>query len=303
LLCGRLHGVPGKRRKQGRCFAATGDGLRVGAGELLRREIRARSTAHSETKRDTRESTAFRETNPIQALNSKIASVRVKLARIPMLSLPEVFLRLGVAALLGIAIGIERDLHRRPAGMRTSAFVCMGSALFTILSYQLAKSFGDTSGTRIASNLVQGIGFLGAGAILREGGGLIGLTTAATIFVEAAIGMAVGGGLYAVGGYATGVVLFGLVVVGAIARATNLKPRMMGFRITASHTEAIASEVQQLLESLKIHPKQFRVSMNGPTSIVEFHGDVGHRQQEEIVQKLSRTGVVVEVVPFEGHAE
>jgi putative Mg2+ transporter-C (MgtC) family protein len=220
-----------------------------------------------------------------------------------MLSLHEVFLRLGVAALLGIAIGIERDLHRRPAGMRTSAFVCMGSALFTILSYQLAKSFGDTSGTRIASNLVQGIGFLGAGAILREGGGLIGLTTAATIFVEAAIGMAVGGGLYAVGGYATGVVLFGLVVVGAIARATNLKPRMMGFRITASHTEAIASEVQQLLESLKIHPKQFRVSMNGPTSIVEFHGDVGHRQQEEIVQKLSRTGVVVEVVPFEGHAE
>src|SRR5712675_2866054 len=169
-----------------------------------------------------------------------------------MLSHNEMFLRLSFAALLGAVIGIERDLHRRPAGIRTSAFVCMGSALFTILSYQLAKSFGDTSGTRIASNLVQGIGFLGAGAILREAGGLIGLTTAATIFVEAAIGMAVGGGLYAVGAYAAGLLLFGLLAVGWVAHLVKLKARMMGFRITASHMEGIASEVQQLLERLKI---------------------------------------------------
>jgi putative Mg2+ transporter-C (MgtC) family protein len=200
-------------------------------------------------------------------------------------------------------IGIERDLHHRPAGIRTSAFVCMGSALFTILSYELAKMFGDTSATRIASNLVQGIGFLGAGAILREAGGLVGLTTAATIFVEAAIGMAVGGGLYAVGGYATGVVLFALVVLGWVARMANLKPRVMGFRITASHAEGIASEVQQLLESLKLKPQQFRVSMNGATSIVEFQADTGHRQQEQIVQRLNRPGVVVEVIPFEGRHE
>jgi putative Mg2+ transporter-C (MgtC) family protein len=220
-----------------------------------------------------------------------------------MLSLHEMFLRLSVAALLGAVIGIERDLHHRPAGIRTSAFVCMGSALFTILSYELAKMFGDTSATRIASNLVQGIGFLGAGAILREAGGLVGLTTAATIFVEAAIGMAVGAGLYAVGGYATGVLLFALVVLGWVARIANLKPRMMGFRITASHAEGIATEVQQLLESLKLKPQQFRVSMNGATSIVEFQADTGHRQQEQIVQRLNRPGVVVEVVPFEGHHE
>jgi putative Mg2+ transporter-C (MgtC) family protein len=220
-----------------------------------------------------------------------------------MLSLHEIVLRLSFATLLGVAIGIERDIRRRPAGIRTSAFVCMGSALFTILSYQLAKSFGDTSGTRIASNLVQGIGFLGAGAILRESGGLIGLTTAATIFGEAAIGMAVGGGLYAVGGYATGLVLFALVVLGWAARITNLKAREMGFRVTASHTDDIATEVQKLIESLKVKPQQFRVSMNGPTTIVEFHADTGYRQQEQIVQKLNRPGVVVEVVPFEGRHE
>jgi putative Mg2+ transporter-C (MgtC) family protein len=220
-----------------------------------------------------------------------------------MLSLHETFLRLSFAALLGAVIGIEREVHRRPAGIRTSAFVCMGSALFTILSFELAKMTGDTSGTRIASNLVQGIGFLGAGAILREAGGLVGLTTAATIFVEAAIGMAVGGGLYAVAGGATGVVLFGLVCLGWLARVANLKPRIMGFRITASHAEGIASEVHQLVETLKLKPQHFRVSMSGDTSIVEFQADTGHRQQEQIVKKLNRPGVVVEAVPFEGHHE
>jgi len=213
------------------------------------------------------------------------------------------FLRLSVAALLGAAIGVERDLHRRPAGVRTSAFVCMGSALFTILSFELAKMFGDTSGTRIASNLVQGIGFLGAGAILREAGGLVGLTTAATIFVEAAIGMAVGGGLYAVGGYATGVVLFGLICLGWVAQRTNLKARIMGFRITGSHSENIAAEVHRLLVELKIKPQQFRISMVGVNSIVEFQAEVSHWQQEQITERLNRVGVVTEVTPIEGRHE
>jgi putative Mg2+ transporter-C (MgtC) family protein len=220
-----------------------------------------------------------------------------------MISLHEIFLRLSFAALLGAAIGVERDLHRRPAGVRTSAFVCMGSALFTILSFQLAKMYGDTSSTRIASNLVQGIGFLGAGAILREGGGLVGLTTAATIFVEAAIGMAVGGGLYAVGGYATGLVLFGLVILGWIAQRWNLKVRILGFRITGSHAENIAGEVQRLFAELKIKPQQFRVSMVGVNSIVEFQTEVSRRQQEQIVERLNRVGVVTEVIPIEGHRE
>ena len=220
-----------------------------------------------------------------------------------MFSLRETLLRLSFAALLGAAIGVERELRRRPAGIRTSAFVCMGSALFTILSFQLAKIYGDTSSTRIASNLVQGIGFLGAGAILREAGGLVGLTTAATIFVEAAIGMAVGGGLYAVGGFATGLVLFGLVVLGWIAQRSNLKVRIMGFRITGSLAENIAGEVQRLFVELKIKPHQFRVSMVGVNSVVEFQAEVGHRQQEQVVEKLNRVGVVTEVTPIEGHRE
>jgi putative Mg2+ transporter-C (MgtC) family protein len=220
-----------------------------------------------------------------------------------MLPLHEILLRLSFAALLGAVIGIERDVHRRPAGIRTSAFVCMASALFTVLSYELAHRFGDTSATRIASNLVQGIGFLGAGAILREAGGLVGLTTAATIFAEAAIGMAAGGGLYAVAGFSTALILFCLLALGWFERWAHLKPRIMAFRVTTSATESAAGEVQQLLVAMKLKPQQFRVSMTGTNSIVEFQSDMSPRHQEQIIDKLHRPGVVTEVVPFEGHHE
>jgi putative Mg2+ transporter-C (MgtC) family protein len=220
-----------------------------------------------------------------------------------MLPLHEIILRLSFAALLGAAIGVERDIHRRPAGIRTSLFVCLSTALFTILSWEIAHRFGDTGSTRIASNIVQGIGFLGAGAILRESGSVVGLTTAATIFAEAAIGMAAGGGLYAVAGYATGLVLFSLVVLSWAADRFNLRRRMMIFRVTTSHAESVGTEVQRLIAELKLAMQHFRVSMLGANSIVEFEVDVSHKQQESILAQLNRPGVMTEVLPLEGHRE
>ena len=220
-----------------------------------------------------------------------------------MLSLQEILLRLTLAAVLGAVIGIEREVRRRPAGIRTSLFVCLATALFTILSGEISHRLGDTGSTRIASNIVQGIGFLGAGAILREAGGVVGLTTAATIFVEAAIGMAIGGGLYAVAAYTTGLVLFGLVVIGWGADRLNLKRRAMVFRITTSHAESIATEVQQLLAGMKVSVRHFRASMVGINSIVELEAEVSHSQQEKIVAQLNRVGIVTEVIPVEGHHE
>src|ERR1700693_1640215 len=120
-----------------------------------------------------------------------------------MLPLSTITYRLLLAALLGSVIGIERNVRKRPAGMRTSLCVCMGAALFTILSTEIAKATGDASTTRIASHIVQGIGFLGAGVILRERGSVVGMTTASAIFAEAAIGMGEGGGRYVRVGVAT----------------------------------------------------------------------------------------------------
>jgi putative Mg2+ transporter-C (MgtC) family protein len=220
-----------------------------------------------------------------------------------MLTFQQILLRLLCASALGAAIGVEREIHRRPAGVRTSMFVCMATALFTILSVQISHIYGDSSSTRIASNIVQGIGFLGAGAILKDSAGLVGMTTAATIFAEAAIGMAAGGGLYAVAGSATAIVLFGLFVLAWCADRFSWKPRVLVFRFTTSHAESVATEVQRLLASLKIAAQHFRVSMAGASSIVEFEADVSHKQQEQIVEQLNRQGIVTEVVALQGHHE
>ena len=218
-------------------------------------------------------------------------------------SFQQILYRLLFAAGMGALIGVERDLRRRPAGIRTSMFVCLATALFTILSQQLAHAWGDASGTRIASNIVQGIGFLGAGAILKESGGLVGMTTAATIFVEAAIGMAAGGGYFAVAASATGIVLFSLFVLARLVDVINLKSRMVLFRVTTTHPENVTSEVQQLLTGMKIRLQSFRSSISGTNNVVEFETEVTHSQELQIVNQLNRQGVVTELLPMNGHHE
>jgi len=103
--------------------------------------------------------------------------------------------RLVVAAGLGAVLGVEREYHQKPAGLRTNILIAVGSALFTVVSLQLSAPAGG-SADRVAAQIVTGIGFLGAGAILRSGHSVHGLTTAATIWVNAAIGMAAGSGAY-----------------------------------------------------------------------------------------------------------
>src|SRR5271166_219132 len=103
--------------------------------------------------------------------------------------------RLVLATILGGLIGLERQLKHRPAGLRTNLFICLGAAMFTLLSDELAvMHIGDH--TRIAAQIIPGIGFIGAGSILHNRGDLVtGITSAATLFVVASVGMAVGGGL------------------------------------------------------------------------------------------------------------
>ena len=120
-------------------------------------------------------------------------------------------LRLLLAAGLGAAIGIERELRRKPAGLRTNMLIAVGAALFTTVSVQL----GTISNTpdRIAAQIVTGIGFLGAGAILRRDRSVHGMTTAATIWVNAAVGMAAGAGEYAMAAVATAITLIVLAAL------------------------------------------------------------------------------------------
>jgi putative Mg2+ transporter-C (MgtC) family protein len=129
----------------------------------------------------------------------------------------ELVQRLLLAAALGAALGIERELRQKSAGLRTNILIAVGSALFTIMSIELAHEAG-TDPTRISAQIVTGIGFLGAGAIMRTGVGVQGLTTAATVWVNAAVGVAAGGGRYHLALIATGVTLSVLLVLAPIER-------------------------------------------------------------------------------------
>jgi putative Mg2+ transporter-C (MgtC) family protein len=144
----------------------------------------------------------------------------LEVAAIPTLGWPHVLLRLSVAAVLGGAIGMERELRERQAGLRTHLVVCVGSALFTLVSAYGFREFLVNGGsvvradpTRIAAQIVSGIGFLGAGAIIRQGLSVRGLTTAATLWLVAAIGMASGAGYYSAAIIAT---LGALVTLGPL---------------------------------------------------------------------------------------
>jgi putative Mg2+ transporter-C (MgtC) family protein len=130
--------------------------------------------------------------------------------------------RLLVACLLGGLIGIEREYNRQPAGVRTNMLICVGSALFTLLSPILAGEGGNNKG-QVASNIVQGIGFLGAGLIIHNRSRISGLASAASVWVVASIGMACGAGFYFTAVVAAGIVVVALQIVGLLERRANLK--------------------------------------------------------------------------------
>jgi len=111
-----------------------------------------------------------------------------------MITLNDV-LSIFLAIVLGGAVGIEREISGKSAGLRTNVLICLGAAVFTIISAKMALQY-DASVVRIAAQIVTGVGFIGAGAIIQDRGGVHGLTTAATIWLVASIGMACGANFY-----------------------------------------------------------------------------------------------------------
>ncbi len=159
---------------------------------------------------------------------------------IPSLSWEEALLRLALAAALGGAVGLEREFREREAGFRTHMLVSVGSALFTIASAYGFRDFLTHGGslvrtdpTRIAAQIVTGIGFLGAGAIIRQGLSIRGLTTAATLWVVAAIGLTAGAGYYSAAAITTLLVLFSLWPLRILAHRAMLRFRPESDRLVA----------------------------------------------------------------------
>ena len=131
--------------------------------------------------------------------------------------------KLGFALLLGGLIGFEREVRDKAAGFRTMILICTGATLFTMFSLELGRVSQSADTTRIAANIVSGIGFIGAGVILRDGGKIKGLTTASTIWLVAALGMGVGAGKISFSVFAT---ILALIVLWIFPRLEILIERL-----------------------------------------------------------------------------
>ena len=130
---------------------------------------------------------------------------------------PEDFISIILAALLGAGIGLERELSGKAAGLRTNLLICLGASVFTIMSREMATG-SEGSLTRIAAQIVTGVGFLGAGAIIQDRRGVHGLTTAATIWLVASIGMACGAQFYVMAIFASLIAIVALIGLGKLSK-------------------------------------------------------------------------------------
>ncbi|HEY2935892.1 MAG TPA: MgtC/SapB family protein [Gaiellaceae bacterium] len=197
----------------------------------------------------------------------------------PELGWDDVALRLVVAAVLGGAVGLERELREREAGLRTHLLVSVGAAVFTLVSAYGFSDFryGLNTGitldpTRIAAQIVTGIGFLGAGAIIRQGLSVRGLTTAATLWVVAAIGLASGAGYYSAAVVGTAIVLFSLWPLRLLAHQAVIRIRPEeGRLLVVLPPGASAAPVVAELErtGVRIDSLQIEESQNERAVVVE----------------------------------
>jgi putative Mg2+ transporter-C (MgtC) family protein len=204
--------------------------------------------------------------------------------------IPAAIVRLIVAAILGGVIGLERELRHKPAGLRTNMFICFGAAMFTILSDALAAEHtGDH--TRIAAQIIPGIGFIGAGSILHSRGSVTGLTTAATLFVVASVGMAAGGGLYLTATFATVLILISLSFLGRVERQFSLKELLIAYEITGLGTETLLAELNRILETQRETMQNVHAATTEGHSRVVFSVEASQREHEELEELLHQSSV------------
>ena len=201
--------------------------------------------------------------------------------------------RLLLACLLGAVIGLQREIRRKSAGVRTNLLICMGSAFFTLLSAVLAGDNGPKG--QVASNIVQGIGFLGAGVILHNRNRISGLTSAASIWVVASVGMACGAGLYAAAAVAAILVVLSLELVGFLERRGNLKGYPLFYEVRGRDQTALLTSVLDAMDKAGERLCNVERDAIGDLQRVSFAVTCTKRRHERLGAKL-RTEPAIEAL-------
>ena len=213
-----------------------------------------------------------------------------------MIGSEAVLIRMALAALMGGVVGLERETVNRPAGFRTHVLVCVGSALMMIVSMNMYYSFppGASDPARIAAQVVSGIGFLGAGTILREGVNIKGLTTAASLWAIAGIGLACGAGMFVPAGFGTLIIFITLVVLKRVELWVAIKKRFKQLTLRISDAPGQIGAIGTTLGKMRVNIKR-----------IEFKEIEESRQAilvllVEVPPYLDMTSVVVELSDLSG---
>jgi putative Mg2+ transporter-C (MgtC) family protein len=205
--------------------------------------------------------------------------------------------RLLAACLCGGVIGLEREVRHKASGLRTNMLLCLGCAFFTLLSAVLAGD-GNPDKGRVASNIVQGIGFLGAGLILHTRDRVVGLTSAATVFVIASIGMACGAGLYIEAALATVITLVSLTFVGYLESRIGWKSYPLLYEVRGSDQNRIYVGILSVLdregERLNIIDRDSMAMLERVTFVIKANKE----RHSRLLAELQASNATDQVVAF-----
>ena len=205
--------------------------------------------------------------------------------------------RLLLACAMGGVVGIEREYRHKDSGLRTNMLICMGSALFTLLSPVLAGTIGTNQG-QVASNIVQGIGFLGAGLILHTRSRVLGLTSAATVFVVASIGMACGAGLYIEAALATLIVLLALTLIGSLEWRVGWQRYPMVYEVRGTDQGRMYSAMLQVLDAAGERLSVLERESVGDLQRIAFVIKTTRRKHEVLIGELRAKDATDQVMVF-----
>lgn len=197
----------------------------------------------------------------------------------------EYSLRIGAALAIGMIVGLEREFQGKPAGIRTNILMCVGSCLIMIISLKVAGENGDPG--RIAAQVVTGVGFLCAGTIMRSRFSISGLTTAATIWVLSALGLAAGAGYYILATVGTVAIVIVLIFIRylesyIIARRTTSK-----IHVEMKKTSEAPTEVNELIQKKNIPREELKYQSEGQILITIFEYTASKKELDKLIKKIS----------------
>jgi len=214
-----------------------------------------------------------------------------------MLLSPRMVTKLLFACFLGGAIGLEREWRHKASGLRTNMLMCMACAFFTLLSANLAGDNSPNKG-QVAANIVQGVGFLGAGLILHTRSRVLGLTSASTVFVVAAIGMACGAGLYLEAFLATVIVLVALRTIGLMEYKLPWKQYVLLYEVRGRDEASMYTAILSVLDQAKIRLNLVERDVLGEVQRVTFAVSANRLKHKELLHELEESDRTDKVTAF-----